>query len=115
MGSLYCTADKIGTVSGGGVVTSNEYRALSEVFGASFRIDEDLLGTSPDPFELDERALKVVSTPTQRAPVSVAHFYAGTFTKTVQNLREHGIKVTYTAAAHDLAESKKEWVEFTGA
>lgn len=38
----------------------------------------------------------------------LAHFYAGTFGRTVRRLRERGCKITYTAAAHDVNLSKAE-------
>src|SRR5690606_22842703 len=36
------------------------------------------------------------------------HIYSGTFSSTVKALKERNAKVSYTAAAHDLKESKKE-------
>jgi len=42
-------------------------------------------------------------------PPALAHCYAGCLSHTVRRLRDHGVKVTYTAAAHDKDESRKEY------
>ena len=38
----------------------------------------------------------------------LAHFYAGTFSDTVANVKRKGTKVAYTAAAHDIEKSRAE-------
>jgi glycosyltransferase involved in cell wall biosynthesis len=45
-------------------------------------------------------------------PFKLAHFYAGCFTDTVRGLKENGVKVTYTAAAHDVEVSRREHEKF---
>ncbi len=114
MKTLYCTADKVGTPSGGGIVTWHEYLALSEFGGeTSFKIDREDLGPAEDPFAVDETAEKIVSQKVSD-PVSLVHIYAGCFTKTVRRLKERGARVTYTAAAHDKEESIREWKNIVG-
>lgn len=102
--NLYITADKIGTPTGGGVVTYNECGAL-ERLGEVKVIDKSVIGEHPDPFILDQR---VVSTLGDVSLYKIAHIYAGGFPKTVRKLREYGVRVTYTAAAHDIQLSKEE-------
>jgi glycosyltransferase involved in cell wall biosynthesis len=114
MVALYCTADKIGTVSGGGVVTLNELLALQKL-GKTVGVDQSIVPPGPDPFVTDlrfEDHVRLLLTGSER--YDLAHFYSGCFTKTVRRLRESGIKVTYTAAAHDRRESEREWRKLTG-
>jgi glycosyltransferase involved in cell wall biosynthesis len=40
--------------------------------------------------------------------VKLAHCYAGCLTESIRFLKDHGYRVTYTSAAHDIEESKKE-------
>lgn len=96
----YFTADKIGAQTGGGVVTKNEFEAL-------LNIENAVLFNPPptsDPFEcekaIDKNSLK---------DIKLAHFYSGTFPETVKILKSKGSKITYTAAAHDVDLSKKEF------
>jgi glycosyltransferase involved in cell wall biosynthesis len=103
--SLYITADDIGSNSGGGVVTKNELEALKDI-GIVDSYGRKQLGSSDDPFECDERMYSILYN-VRLKRIKLAHFYAGTFSKTIQLLKSHGIKVTYTAAAHDPEESRK--------
>lgn len=114
MNSLYITADQIGTPTGGGVVTYHEAEALKE-FGPYQVWDRDFLlrGMSrpiaPDPWHWDELALYALDqyVRTNGFP-KLAHFYSGTFSKTVKRLKEGGAKVTYTVAAHAVEDSRAE-------
>lgn len=104
--NLYLTADQIGTQTGGGSVTYHESGALKEL-GPCEVWDREKLKYSTaggvDPWMWDEAARGFESfTP------RLAHFYAGTFSKTVAWLKEKGRKVTYTAAAHDVDKSRRE-------
>ena len=111
--TLFITADTIGSISGGGVVCKNEYEALRE-FGEDFpnpvQLDSKQLGSN-HPWGPDENALSLISNVIER-DISLAHFYSGTFTKTIRKLKELnglGIKISYTVAAHDIAVSKSEF------
>lgn len=114
MSSIYCTADKIGMVSGGGIVTKNELRALHK-YGSVMALGADQLspstyGLPQDPFLTDYIADEFVQKElSANGPMERAHFYSGTFTKTVRRLREAGVPVTYTAAAHDPVKSREEY------
>lgn len=105
---IYCTADRVGTVGGGGVVTGNESAALASI-GKVCIVDGTTIGSSDDPFELDERAHDCVQKILAQGGVRLAHFYAGGFPRTVGALKEAGVRITYTAAAHDISESKTEY------
>lgn len=119
MNLLYLTADKINLPSGGGLVTYQEREALCAV-GTTTTLDRDALlqevnnvGTKEDPWHWQELANNALS----RFPKDyfrLAHFYASTFSSTVENLKDRRCKVSYTAAAHDLDESKKEFTSFYG-
>lgn len=113
---LYCTADKIGETSGGGLVTFNESEALKslgpcEVLGRKeFSSTIQCYYKSGDEEEpwrwdnwLDYNGHVVLPKKT-----NLAHFYAGTFSKIIADLKEDGCKVTYTAAAHDVEISRRE-------
>lgn len=110
--NLYLTADQVGIETGGGVVTANEADALQTV-GDTWTWDRSTLQNVPlmefeekaDPWVWDSRACTLLGgsvTP----PLKLAHFYAGTFSRTVAALRERGCKVTYTAAAHSVEASR---------
>lgn len=100
--NLYITCDNIGSATGGGKVTYNELEALKSL-GPTTVINPPMLGS---PFEADELALTGYKDKIK--DVKIAHFYAGTFSKTVKFLKENGVKVTYTCAAHDVQVSKEE-------
>jgi glycosyltransferase involved in cell wall biosynthesis len=109
--SIFITADDISSNSGGGTVSRKESEFLQRFSKSTYIIDRSVIGTSNDPFELDERALNLVATHIDKTNASarLAHLYAGAFPRTVAKLKEYGIRVSYTAAAHDLEESKKEF------
>lgn len=110
MHSLYCTADKIGTQTGGGIVTKNELEALDSVSENVFVLSQDDIAPpkfhQPEsPFLWDYFALDMV----KDKDFDLAHFYSGCFSQTVRNLKERGTKVTYTIAAHDRKISIEEF------
>lgn len=106
MHCLYLTADQIGTPTGGGAVTYHESQALISVCNKSTVWHRDnLICNGPEPWGWDDCAVNRFAVPLR---YDLAHVYAGTFSKTVAELRKRGIKVTYTAAAHDVNESRKE-------
>jgi glycosyltransferase involved in cell wall biosynthesis len=109
---LYLTQDRISTPTGGGVVTHHESVALlgfSEVPGEGAIVDrKSIEGVPATPFEDDEAYERLVVT---LPKVRLAHIYAGCFTKTVYSLKRAGAKISYTAAAHDIKESRREFEE----
>lgn len=116
---LYFTADTIGTPTGGGLVTAQEVLALKELSARMTieRRDPDLscvevysresLGSNaPEPWKWDDVARYKRDWFVTRP--RLAHFYSGTFGKTVAALKQQGCKVVYTIAAHDKEVSKRE-------
>jgi len=97
---LYVTCDKIGSQTGGGSVTANELEALSKLGQVDILNPQ---GTQ-DPFKAEEN-IDV----SDLGKYKLAHFYAGTFPVLTRKLKEKGVKITYTAAAHDINESKEEF------
>ena len=97
---LYLTCDKIGSQTGGGCVTANELAALSKLGPV------DILNPQPtqNPFDAEKQIVDV-----DFSKYKLAHIYAGTFPSTVRTLKEKGIKISYTAAAHDIQESQEEF------
>lgn len=108
MKSLYITADLIGAQSGGGIVTKNEYEALASISEIIHPIDRNRIGISNNPFDLDNRAYEIIQQALEHDNYQIAHIYAGAFPRTVRKLKEYGVRVTYTAAAHDIKTSKEE-------
>lgn len=129
MNLLYCTADQINAQSGGGAVTFHESKALKELgpcevwgreqFALVKQVDVDapnemmLVRWFDEPWFWDTVAsVQLPRSDYARmgyaADYRLAHFYAGTFSHTVRELRKRGCKVTYTAAAHDVALSRQE-------
>lgn len=118
--NLYITADKLGEQSGGGAVTYHEAEALKalgpcrivdrEVLGKEWAVtisaedEEDLKRQLQDPWCWDHWARSAVGTSLS----NFAHFYAGTFSRAIEGLKSRGCKISYTAAAHDIEESRKE-------
>jgi glycosyltransferase involved in cell wall biosynthesis len=106
---LYITADQVGLVSGGGIVTKKE----SEILQPHVKIlDKAALvpdGNYSDPFRADNIAEGLVAELLKTEVINLAHFYSGTFSKTVQVLRRAGVKVSYTVAAHDKELSIEEF------
>jgi glycosyltransferase involved in cell wall biosynthesis len=97
---LYITYDRIGTQTGGGSVTKNELEALTKLGPV------DIINPQPtqDPFEAEKKLLDY-----DLSKYKLAHFYAGTFPQLTKKLKEKGIKISYTAAAHDTKESQEEF------
>jgi glycosyltransferase involved in cell wall biosynthesis len=110
----YVTADAIGTATGGGAVTKHESIAL-QMFGAPVGVNVggsvgvNSYSDAARPWGPDDSALDYFERQVRdgRGP-KLAHFYSGTFTKTIELLRAHGCRVTYTAAAHDIRVSREE-------
>jgi len=110
MRSLYCTADDIGTETGGGIVTHNELLALKSISEAvevleRKDIDPGKFHQPDSPFLLDYWASMLISD----KHFDLAHFYSGCFSQTVRHLKQRGTKVTYTIAAHDRETSVDEF------
>jgi glycosyltransferase involved in cell wall biosynthesis len=108
--SLFITADEVGIQTGGGTVTNNEYLALETLGGVDLLQRADLLPSKKglpdhDPFAFDAIALEKAS----HLGPQLTHFYAGTFSATINDLKSRGIKVSYTAAAHDRKTSIEEF------
>lgn len=111
--NLYCTADRIGIETGGGKVTGQELTALKSV-GDVIAVGGEILEShrpefAANPFLLDEFASQKITEILNQNKIQIAHFYAGTFTKTIKLLKSAGVRVCYTAAAHDKQESINEF------
>lgn len=108
--NLYITADKVGIQTGGGLVTSQEWQAMQELQQPCFLLDRDRLYLEDvregDPWNWDHAAYNIIVRNQVRP--KLAHFYAGTFSRTINYLKDLGCKITYTAAAHDIAVSNRE-------
>lgn len=111
---LYITSDRIGTPTGGGAVTYHESEAL-KTLGRCQVWGRDQIGQPPEePWGYDLRTQYLGTFPNgysknlYREDFQLAHFYAGTFTNTVNNLKRRGTKITYTAAAHSKEDSQDE-------
>lgn len=96
----FFTADRIGTNTGGGIVTKNELEALVAIEQTTLWNPDP----KPDPFDT-ERVILHSKIP----DLKMAHFYSGTFPDTVRYLKSKGTKISYTAAAHDIDLSKTEF------
>lgn len=105
MKALYITGDAIGTATGGGRVTFHEAEALREAFDDDIEVWSE--PGEPRPWGPDDVCAKRVIEDPSIKPI-LAHFYAGTFTKTIAVLRDRGTKITYTAAAHNINASAAE-------
>lgn len=102
---LYITADRIGTETGGGIVTHHELVALCQIAETTVLDANWLCYPGDTVWQPDERALEWV----KRGPeIKLAHFYSGTFTRTIEYLKSKGTKISYTAAAHNIDVSRKE-------
>lgn len=104
--NLYLTQDRIGTQSGGGAATYHEYRALAAFSEEVHPIDAVRIHSAGNPFELDAQFARIIRSHDLRP--ALVHIYAGCFTEAVHELKERGARITYTAAAHDIDESRKE-------
>lgn len=116
--NLFITADKIGTKTGGGLVTHHEWEALKRM-GPTIVCSRDIwddvaaLVFPADPFEQDVFFLRqiqhgIIHRQINGRRIDLVHCYAGCLTETVKYLKSIGAKVTYTAAAHSIEESHRE-------
>ncbi|MEM3097460.1 MAG: glycosyltransferase family 4 protein [Nitrososphaerales archaeon] len=117
--NLLITADYVGELHhGGGVVTANEANALRRLDNLQVIHKPDLnpskYSLPNEPFIIDYIADGLVGNILEQAHVTLAHFYAGTFSKTIRRLRTSGTIVTYTAAAHDRKLSIEEFESING-
>lgn len=118
--NLYLTADQIGIQSGGGCVTYHESEALKslglcEVWGRE-QIDKE--GMEPWKWDTEAKGyarwkwgIGAIYREDGPFPLSLVHCYAGTFSKTIEAVQFNGCKVTYTAAAHSVEESRRAHLE----
>jgi len=107
---LYCTADTIGTETGGGAVTNNELLALKEISNdvtvlERKDIDPAKFHQPGSPFLEDYFALEQAKS----KHFDLAHFYSGCFSHTIRWLKEQGTKITYTIDAHNRKISIEEF------
>lgn len=105
--NLYLTQDRIGSPGGGGSVTFHEYRALSDLGDETHPFDAMRVPLDPDPFVSDRNFRRAV----EGLSPKLVHCYAGCFSETLSYLKSRGAKITYTAAAHDIQESRREFEE----
>lgn len=110
--NLFITADKIGIETGGGIVTHKEKEALSELGDDVTVISLTDEERGKDPFTQDalmcEQVKSFYYSMYPNIP-KLAHCYAGCLGETVKFLKSIGTKVTYTTAAHDKDESRREY------
>lgn len=123
MRNIYITADRVGTPTGGGLVTFHESEALKGLGPCDVYSRAELepaLCHKNDPWCWDDTLASAVGCVDTKLSLdgaapsgsAVAHFYAGTFTRTAERLRSMGYKVAYTAAAHDVGASRREHEKF---
>ena len=105
--NTYCTSDIIHDASGGGIVTAQESEALSNLGQLSI-IDGNTI-KHDNVFMSDYNALQHMSMILKSDDINISHFYAGTFSSTIALLKAKGVKVTYTAAAHNIKDSVAEY------
>lgn len=117
MRNLFCTADTIGTETGGGVVTWNELKALEQFSGTrplvidNATLDPTLYGLPNSPY-VQDYLTDAITLQYLSEPISLAHFYSGMFGKTIWRLKNAGAKVTQTIAAHDMVLSSEEFAKY---
>lgn len=111
--NLYLTADRVGGWTGGSQVTFHESSAFQTLGPCEIwdrdkldAVREQRIKVEPDPWCWDELAWS--NSGFFSTSWKLCHVYAGTFTDTVERLKERTCKVTYTAAAHDLEASQRE-------
>ena len=114
--NLYITADQVGIQTGGGAVTFHESEAFksfgyANVYGYHQLLDFKALkmgseGLPSDPWCWDDIMIYMMNR--WESLPNLTHFYAGTFTDAVKILKASPHrKVTYTAAAHSIEDSRK--------
>lgn len=109
--NLYLTQDRIGTTTGGGNVTRHEYIALESLGDETHPLDSAILPPEADPLATDLKYMAVLDRVPNAHKTKLAHIYSGCFTATVDALKTRRVKVTYTAAAHEIPESRREFEE----
>ena len=115
MNSIYVTGDQLHVPTGGGLVTTKESAALRaisnecKVFSRSGS-DVNIVPMGEDPWHYDNGMgfYHHPLGPSLPKDTKLAHFYSGTFSRYIRTLKECGIKVAYTAAAHSVEASRKE-------
>lgn len=119
MFNLYITADRVGLPDhGGGSVTFHESRAL-KTLGPCQVVDRQILEPAlvsrDDPWCWDATfasgvavALRNMQGAESRNSKKIAHFYSGTWTRSITLLKRMGYTITHTAAAHDIDVSRRE-------
>jgi glycosyltransferase involved in cell wall biosynthesis len=118
MRNLFCTADTIGTETGGGIVTRYEHAALQGMSWAdpvptldAARINPAAYRLPNSPYAQDYVAdALILQLLTEK--IDLAHFYSGMFGKTIWRLKNAGTKVTQTIAAHDIQLSSEEFAKY---
>jgi glycosyltransferase involved in cell wall biosynthesis len=112
MKHLYITADKVGTPTGGGVVTYNEVQALKEM-GTVLVLSADNVELPDDPFGKDlalRDAIQNAMNEGQLGAGGIVHFYSGSNSECVRFLNNCDTPpafITHTVAAHSKEESQK--------
>jgi glycosyltransferase involved in cell wall biosynthesis len=115
--NLYLTADQIGSPTGGGVVTYHESEALKslgpcDVVDYHWLLRKKAEGTFVPKAQIAEPwysdAIVRTSYDWDVKPPKLAHIYAGTFSTSIDRMQRYETKITYTAAAHDIDESRQE-------
>lgn len=114
MNKLYVTADIVGLETGGGLVTKNEFLAMSSMGEPPCCLDWNNLNSlshgESEPWRYDLALLRHHVT-TRMGKGDLVHFYAGTFSKTVDALKRQGCKISYTVAAHDVRVSRQAHID----
>lgn len=110
MANLYLTADKVGLESGGGLVTKHEVQALRSLGDCAVISREQLekLPRGESVWAWDDTASIVIQSAEASKDVRLCHGYAGTFPDCTKLLKERGVKVAWTVAAHDRFVSRRE-------
>ena len=112
--NLYITHDFLGRPTGAGVVCDNESLALAAL-GDMTIIDGKQVreqGLPDDPFNLDVATTALIKQAMKGTRCRLAHFYSGTNSRAVRALKDAGIKVSITVAAHDKKISAEEFAKY---
>src|ERR1700722_7290537 len=110
--NLYLTADRIAINSGGGSRVPYEESEAFKTLGDCCVWDITQIDCAgKEPWKWDDHVLDMVQVHRHRGTdFKLCHTYAGTFSKTVHWLKEHGCKTSFTCAAHDKEESRQEHI-----
>lgn len=98
--NLLVTSDTMG--SSGATVVYNELEALKTI-GPTDVLNPIMRG---NPFETDDLAYREYKRIGKK--YRLAHFYSGSYSKLISELKKDGTKITYTVAAHDVDLSREE-------